>query len=183
MISTKVLKHYLYIRQYHTPMTEALYVFAPDTSDAEFTFWTGMLFAAGGVAGTWWLLRRGGDRATYNYRMLGAMLLFFCFLIGTGMAVFSWWSTRKISEVRIYADRIETPYGIASFDQIKDARIETERDRSFINPNITTGTYRLLLIEETNGKAHILSEENYELRKIMEKLKIAISDWKAEERN
>jgi hypothetical protein len=161
-------------------MTEALYSFPPDTGDARFTLWTGLLIAVGCLAGAWFILRSPGRGETRNYRMLGAMLLFFGFLIGAVMTIFSWWSTQKLSVVRIYADRIETPYGSASFDRIKNAAIETERERSFVNPNLTTDSFRLLIIEETDGKTHVLSEENYDLPAIMQRLREEIK--KEEER-
>lgn len=159
-------------------MTDALHTFTPDTGDLQFTLWTGLLIAVAGLGGCLWLLRNPGGRENRNYRMLGAMLLFFCFLIGGAMAIFSWWTSRKIGPVHIYADRIETPYGSATFDRIRDASIETERERSFVNPNITTRSYRLLIIEETDGKVHVFSEDNYDLTGIMEKLKRTIADWK-----
>ena len=155
-------------------MTEALYTFQPDLSDSYSTLITGLVIGLGGLAGALYLLKVPGSRENRTFRQLGAMLLFFGFLIGAGMSLFSWWTTRKLSPVVLYPDAIETPFGRAEFDQIENAYIKEELQKSFIKPSIPTGSYKVLIIEEIGGKAHALSEENYDLPEIMAKLKEAV---------
>ena len=160
-------------------MTEAVHVFQPYLSDSQATFWTGLLTALFSLAGTFMLLKRKSNPENRNFQQLGAMLLFFCFMIGAGMAFFSWWAKRKTGPVRIFTYAIETPYGLATFKNIKNAYMKEETRKSFINPNITTGSYKLLIIEEIDGKTHVLTEGNYDLEEIMKKLKESVTAWEA----
>jgi hypothetical protein len=155
-------------------MEEALYTFEPNLADTSSTLWLGVLAAVAGLAGCLFLLRKAGSGENRNHYLLGALLFFFVFLIGMSTAFFSWWTQRKIGPVKIYADAITTPYGTAEFAKIENAYIKEERRPSLINPNITRERYKLLIIEETDGKVHALSEENYDLTDIFQKLRDAI---------
>ena len=50
---------------------------------------------------------------------------------------------QKTGPVILYPDAIETPFGRAGFDQIQNAYIKEELQKSFINPSITTGSYKV----------------------------------------
>lgn len=159
-------------------MEEALYTFEPNLNYATSSLWFGIAAAVAGLAGCVFLLKKATDGGeNRNYHLLGAMLLFFVFMIGISTAFFSWWTQRKIGPVKIYADAITTPYGEASFGEIDKAYIEEERQPSLINPNVTRERYNLLIIEEIGGKVHALSEENYDLRDILQKLRTAVKNW------
>ncbi len=159
-------------------MDEPIHTFLPDHSSDMTTFWITAVIALAALGGLTALLRRPGRGERRNYRLLFAMLLFFAFLLAAGAAVFSWMTVRKTGPVYIYADAIETPYGRADFADIRDAGIKTEKEASLINPNIVTGQTRLLIIEEKEGKTHILAEENYKISPIMDALREAIKEWR-----
>lgn len=151
-------------------MDEALYTFKPDLSDTTMTLWLSLFVAIAAMGGAVALYRSKSAARDRNYRMLGAMLLFFVFLIALSTAVFSFWTTRKIDTVYIYENAIETPYGRVEFSNLKDAKIQTQQQPSLINPSITRSSGRVLIIEEKDGKRHLLAEENYEIQEIMRRL-------------
>ncbi len=152
-------------------MGEALYTFEPDLSDTTMTLWLSLFVAIAALGGAVALYRSKSAASDRNYRMLGAMLLFFVFLIATATAVFSFWTTRKIDTVYIYENAVETPYGRVEFSNLKDAKIETQRQPSLINPSIARSSSKMLIIIEEDGKRHLLSEENYDIQNIMRKLR------------
>jgi hypothetical protein len=119
-----------------------------------------------------WILKKPVIKA-YNYKMLVAMLLFFASLISLGTSVFTGLKLKKNTPVQIYADAIATPYGLARYDNIKNAAIIADKRPSLINSNQSVSITKLLLIEEKGGKAHVLSEEDYPIKAILRQLKLA----------
>ena len=107
------------------------------------------------------------------------MLLFFLFLIAAGTAFFSAWNRIRLGPVNIYTSSIETPYGTIQFDEIRNAKIESNQQPSMINPQLNRRTVKLLIIEERSGKAHIFSEKDYRVQEILNGLKEAVADWEA----
>lgn len=152
-------------------MSEALYSFQADLGDAMTSLWLSLFIALGALGGAVALYRSKSAASNRNYRVLGAMLLFFVFLIAAATAVFSFWTTQKIDTVYIYENAVETPYGRVEFSNLKDAKIETQRQPSLINPSITRSSSRVLIIEEEDGKKHLLSEENYDIQEILRRLR------------
>ena len=158
-------------------MEDILYTIEPNSSGDRLTIIVALLAALGALAGMFALLRTPSTGDQRNRRMLGAMLLFFVVLIASGTSFFSWLKTRKVSTITIYNDAVETPYGKVAFRNIKNASIETDRQPSFVNPSRATRQTKLLLIEEMDGKAHVMSEKDYDLQNIMSKLKKAVKQW------
>jgi hypothetical protein len=155
-------------------MEPAITVFQPDNSGDQVTLILSLLIAAGAFGAMILLLRRPGGKLDRNRMLLLAMLAFFAFIIAGGTAFFSWWSARKVGPVSVFADAIETPYGKANFADIRNAFIETETERSLLNANITTASVRLLIIEEKDGRTHVLSETNYPIDAVLAALKKAV---------
>ncbi len=152
-------------------MDSPLHSFTATVSTDQITFWMALLIAVITLGGVIFLIRRKVDREAYNRNALLAMLTFFAFLIAASTAFFSSWSMKKTGPVSIYQDRIELPSGTVAFSEMKKAFIKRETKRSVINPKQATSEVRLLLIEENNGKLHVLSEFNYPVSKILGKIK------------
>lgn len=104
-------------------------------------------------------------------RQIGAMLVFYVLLMAIGTAIFSYWNNRKLIDIVFEEKSFTSPYGVVKYNYIKNAKIQTETTSSYANANIVRSKVNLLVIEETNGKAHILSDENYEIREIMGELR------------
>jgi hypothetical protein len=159
-------------------MEEPIANFSPQLGDQHAQLLIGAILALLALAGATALLRRPGRREVYRRRTLSAMLLFFVFLLAAGTVGFSWLTMRKIGPVRIYADAVRTPYGLAVFENIRNAAIQTEQDRSRVNPTFVRKEYRFLVIEEYSGKTHVLSEENFDLPQVLNALRQAVETWR-----
>lgn len=157
---------------------EALQQFDPNNSSQQLAFWLAILITALALGGLLFLLKKKAPPQQYTRNMLMAMLLFFVCLIAASAAFFTKWSQLKTGKVYLYEDSIKTAYGMATFDQIKKASIHNNDQPSMVNPTIKRKTVKMLMIEETNGKMHILSEENYEINEIFGQLRTAIDKWK-----
>lgn len=155
-----------------TPVTTYL----PLENGAYTTFYLLLLLSVAALAGAIWMLKKKGPRDNYNQRMLIAMLLFFAALIGGSTTFFSGMKLRKTGPVHFYESSLETPYGKVEYASIKDARIMADKTTSFINPNQSTRTTRLLMIEEKTGKAHVLSEEDYDIQIIFRELQAKVRE-------
>ena len=151
-------------------------VFQPTHQEDQVVLWIAIMLAIVGVVGLVFALRRKSTTADErNRNMLLAMLLFFLATISAGTALFSWLSMRKTGPVTITADAIETPYGKVDFKSIKNAEIITDQPVRLLPSNSQRGAVKLLLIEERSGKAHIMSEENYDIQRIFGALREAIN--------
>lgn len=155
-------------------MKELLYTIEPQAGGGGTTIIIALIAALGGLAGMLALLRRPGTGGQRNQRLVGAMLLFFAFIIGGSTAFFSWLDLRRTGPVFIYRDAVETPFGKAAFRDISRVYIHLDQQPSRINPNQPRQQTRLLVIEERQGKTHVFSEERYDIAAMMERLKAAM---------
>ncbi len=147
-------------------MNEAQLVFEPNAGADTLTLWLGAGAALLAAAGLIWTLRsRQIDR---NRRLVVAMLLFFVALLGAGTAIFSAWSKQKLAPVYFYAQELESPYGRVAYSDITDAYITTDKA---VQPVFTYQNRDQLLVIESRQQVHVLSEQNYPIRKIFEQLK------------
>ena len=105
------------------------------------------------------------------------MLLFFVGMIAVGTSFFTYWTQKKTGPVLIYADAVETSYGKSYFRDVKNASITVAGNKSLVNPNQQRGATRLLLIEQHDGKVHVLSEDDYKIEAILNKLRGAVQEW------
>ena len=149
-------------------------VFQPTHQEDQLVLYTAIILAIAGIAGLVFTLRKKASGDARNRNMLVAMLLFFLATISTGTAFFSWLSMRKTGPVTITADAIETPYGKAAFTSIRKAEIITDQPVRLIPSNNNSGAVKLLIIEEESGKAHVMSEENYDIQRIFGALREAM---------
>lgn len=104
-------------------------------------------------------------------RQIGAMLLFYGLLMSIGTAIFGYWQSQKIIDLEFTEKSVETPYGELKYNNIRDARIRTETQASFANPNLVRSRIELLMVIEATGKTHVLSEENYDIRSVLGELR------------
>ncbi len=140
-------------------------------NDADTTsFWAGIIVLVIGAISSIILLRQPGPRETYNRRMLTAMLCFFLALLGTGAALFSWLSMRRLTDVTLYADRLETGYGTIALADIQQVKVETAGRASLVDPGRYRSETKLLFISERNGKVHVFPEKVYDIQAILGEL-------------
>lgn len=157
-------------------MNEALYTFDPTHQEDQTNFLLALFVALFALIGLVMLLRKPGVQEQRNRRLLGAMLLFFVFLIAGSTAFFSNLFMRKLGTVKLYATAIETPYGTVAYREINKAYIHLDKQPSIINPNITRRSTRLLIIEEKDGDTHVLPEENYPIQEILGRMRELVKE-------
>lgn len=155
-------------------MNEALYTFEPVHQGDQVTLLLAAVIALGALAGTIFLLRKPAASGQRNYQILGAMLLFFVFLIAASTAFFSGLFMRKMGPVTLYKNSMETPYGVIAYPDISNAYIYVDKQPSIVNPNITRRSSRMLIIEEKNDKAHVFPEANYPIEEMLARMKEVI---------
>ena len=156
---------------------DALYTYLPETGDLTSNLLVAALLAVMGLAGCAILAWRPGRGQARNYRLLGAMLLFFLFLIAASVSFFSWLTLQRTGPVYLFADAVQTPRGTIPFDRIRNARILTAGNRSFIDPQRVRGGQQLLVIEELDGTTHVLAEEFYPVQEILSQLRQTVRAW------
>ncbi len=151
-------------------MTEALYTFTPNHSSDQVTFWSSIAITVVAIFLTVRMLKRQ-EGMDYNRRMLLAMLFFFGGIIAAGTAFFSGWSMYKQGTVYLYEDAVRIGEERFAFTDIRRMVVKEDKGQSFVNPQITTRTTRILLIELKNGHVFALSEEQYPLADLLGRLK------------
>jgi O-antigen/teichoic acid export membrane protein len=105
-----------------------------------------------------------------NRRNVLIMVCFFIGIIAAGTAIFRLISMWKLKPVQIYSHRIETPYGTAELNNVRDFYIKIERHYKPMNPDAVTDSARYFFLLERNDKTHVLSEGDYEVDSILAKL-------------
>lgn len=152
-------------------MNEALYTFLPAQSSDQIAAWGSLIIVIGCAIALFFLLKKKSSGDAYRRQMLLAMLVFFGLIIAATTGFFSFWSMQKIGPVYVYETGISTPYGHTEFKNISRAYIEMNGKQSLISPGSTTQSVRMLFLEETGGKMHVLSEENYEIDEILKRMR------------
>ena len=156
-------------------MEVPLYTFMPTSTSDNFSFWGSIIVMVISGVALYFLFRKKSSGDAYRRQMLMAMLVFFALIIAAATAFFSFWSIRKTGPVYLYKEAIETPYGKTSYDKIRRAYIDLNGKTSLVSPGTTTKSVRMLFIEESSGKMHVLSEENYDIDQILTKMRAQVS--------
>lgn len=149
-------------------MDKPLYIFEPIKQATDwvlvltFAVVTFMLLVA------YWVIKY--TKLDTNRRNIVIMLCFFVGIIAAGTAAFRLISMWKLKPVQIFADRVETPYGTARLNNIRDFYIKLERHYKPMNPNEVKDSARYFFILERNDKTHVLSEGDYQVDSILAKM-------------
>ncbi|MFN7117944.1 MAG: hypothetical protein ACK4TA_14175 [Saprospiraceae bacterium] len=159
-------------------MEVPLQVYEP-TNQSFTLIWVALALFVVSAVGAFWLFRQDTAHRGSQYTGLLGMLVGFIALISLGTGIFGWLATAKTGTVKIYADRIELGNHPITFRNIDNAKVEESRETSWVNPNITKRSVQLLFIADRAGNTYVLSEENYPIKEIINKLRKAIADWEA----
>ncbi len=164
-----------YIRRTNSlDMEQPLYTFQPNTTEDALSLGIALVIALAGAAGLYFISRKKVEHDQRTRHHLLQMLVFFATIIAAGTALFSFLSMRKTGEVVLYPTHLVTPYGEVAFTDIRKAEIIDNKTPSMIDPNRSRRVVRMLVIEEVSGKAHVMSEKNYDINAIMGRLKEAV---------
>lgn len=105
-----------------------------------------------------------------NKNQIAWMLGFFGVVILGGNAAFMKFSESYVTPVVIYENKIDTPNGTFSFDEIVSANIKT--DGLGVKRRISDSELpeKVLILERKDGKGIFLAESQYSIMKIKEAL-------------
>lgn len=105
------------------------------------------------------------------YRQIVLLLGGLSALILFATTLFTGWNLYRIQPVELYETHIETFKGKLPYDEIKRVGIFNDKQQSLINPTMTVREDNILVIETKNGRSILFAEENYELMKLVKKIK------------
>ena len=115
-----------------------------------------------------------------NRRIVLSMLLFFgaviALLSAGGMAL----NAYKFQRVAVSPSGVTIGKKEIPFSNLRGYLIREDREQSWVNSNIQNKAVRSLVLEEKNGKTHLLPEEYYELSRLIAVLDAEFSKWKEE---
>lgn len=152
-------------------MGEIISTYAPTSNSDQITLIVCVLIAIIGFYLTYRFLKRKVTREQHNRNVLMAMLFFFAALISTTAAFFSGWSLSKQGQVVLYEEGMKIGRNELAYSSIKRMAVRNDQSSSFVNPQITTRSANILLIESKDGKTYALSSEYYPLGEVYAKLK------------
>lgn len=139
-------------------------------------FWASLAAALGCGIFTAYLLMGKGPWKGQIGRQVVPLWFFIAAMVATGTALFTFWNHLKTGPVRFEAEQMETPYGKVQYNDIRRVYAHRQVEPSLINPNMERRAVTWLIIEETSGKKHIFSEEQYDLAAIEKALEGYLSE-------
>lgn len=110
----------------------------------------------------------------YNRRNSIAMILSFFGVIALGVSVMRLYSSWRIQPIEIYNNRIKTPYGEAPLSNVLDFYIKLEKKYKPMQTDVVQDSAHYFFLIERNNKTHVLSEGDYPIRDVLEKLNEAM---------
>jgi len=141
----------------------------PANSDAELSavLLAAMLAAVFGGLAYILLLRKKTIDIEPNRRKLLGMLSYFVVLVCMGVMGFSLWSISRNADVVV--DRYEIRRGDERIRlaNIRQAEIRQESMQSYVNPNRTLSSGRILLITQQEGSPMVLGDDHYKVDEIL----------------
>ena len=149
-------------------MEKPLYVIEPFKHGADFWLIFSISIAALSLAGAYYFYKN--KSLDYNRRNIMVMILGFFAVISFGTTVFRLYSKWRLQPIEIYNNYIKTPYGDASLSNILDSYIKLEIKYKPMQSNIAQDSAHYLFIIERNNKTHVLSEGDYPIKEVLDKL-------------
>ena len=153
-------------------------IFEPDYAGLDKNIWFGLAFVIISVVTALFLRTRKNVQA--SYRGLGVILFGFIGVIALGVVVFSTWTINKITNVEITEDAFTSSYGTISIDAINLVYIKADQHPKGLFQVTSERTTHYLIVEAESSINHILSEVNYDIKRIKQELDKAISKSKSQ---
>jgi hypothetical protein len=140
--------------------------------------WPLLLTLLGIAVGLWlWRHRIAEMAPDKNRRMLVWMLLFFAWLIALFSLAGMVFNSRQFQPLQVYSEGIRLGKKDIHFRELRGYMIREDRTQSLVNPEESRGSVRSMLIEEKNGRVHLLPEEYYALPQLSRSLDSAYKAW------
>ncbi len=110
----------------------------------------------------------------YNRRNIIVMILGFFAAIAFMSGGFRLYSTWRLQPIEISVNSIKTPYGSAPLNNIADYYIKLEKRFKPMQADIIQDSAYYFFLIERNNKTHVLSEGDYPIREVLDKLNEAM---------
>lgn len=138
------------------------------------------LFLLIGLGGMWFGIKKQwkNDR-NKAYRPIVALLSFIVVLLAAGTLIFGLLAGQKLEPVILYETHIKTNYGDIPYKQIRNAYLEADETQYFRDLSRRDTTF-LLIIENQQGQASVLSSVNYDVRNILKTMRELIEKQRSE---
>jgi hypothetical protein len=122
----------------------------------------------------WYLLKAQPSYENRSRMRAAATLVFFGWLVALGVFGFNAYYASRIKTITIFEDSIDTPEGKILFSDIQNAQIQDAQEAKRFSMELKEKRNQMLLIETTNNKVILLSQENYPIDKVFECLQKAV---------
>ena len=149
-------------------MEKPLYVIEPFKHGADFWLIFSICIVVLSLIGVYYFYKN--KSLDYNRRNIMVMILGFFAAISFGTTVFRLYSKWRLQPIEIYSNYIKTPYGDASLNNILDSYIKLEIKYKPMQAGIAQDSAHYLFIIERNNKTHVLSEGDYPIIEVLDKL-------------
>lgn len=104
------------------------------------------------------------------YKQVGFLLSAFGGLLFFVTMLLSIWDSYRIQPIELYPDHLVSYQGKIPYKEIARAGIYTDQQKSFLNPQLTKGSSRMLVIERRNKPTAVFSEEYYNIDLLVRKI-------------
>ena len=149
-------------------MEKPIYIIEPFKHGADLWLIFSISIVALSLAGAYYFYKH--KTLDYNRRNIMVMILGFFAVIAFGTTVFRLYSKWRLQPIEIYNNHIKTPYGDAPLSNILDSYIKLEVKYKPMQSNIAQDSAHYLFIIERNSKTHVLSEGDYPIKEVLDKL-------------
>lgn len=105
------------------------------------------------------------------YKQVGFLLSGFLGLLFLATLLLSIWDSYRIQKVELYEDYLSCYQGKISYKDIARAGIYTDKQQSFVNPQLQLGQSRMLVIERKNQPTAVFAEEYYDVDALVKKIR------------
>ena len=106
----------------------------------------------------------------YNRRNIVVMVLGFFTVIALGTALMKAVSYWRLQPVQIFTNRIVTPYGETPLSNVSDFYVKLEKTYKPMQTEVVRDSARYFFLIEKNDKTHVLSEGDYDIYDILDKM-------------
>lgn len=155
-------------------MEKPLYIIEPFQHGLDFWLISSITIAILSLLGAYYFNR--SKKLDYNRRNIMVMILGFFTVIAFGTTTFRLYSKWRLQPVEIHSDRIKTPYGEAPLSNILDFYIKLEVKQKPMQSGVVESSAHYLFIIERNNKTHVLSEGDYPIKDILDKMNEVMKD-------
>ncbi len=105
------------------------------------------------------------------YKQLSFLLCALLALLFFVTTLLTTWNLYRIQPITLYEDHLECYQGNVLYKDILRAGIYTDKQQSFVDPNLAIGKSKMLVLERRGKQASIFSETYYDIEVLVKKIR------------